>query len=220
MQKHRSQSRCQPIQLNSIDIMTTKEELELLLQIMQKHDLPMSPILEYAIKEKLQGDTNAGISPRDLVESNSSKTNTSYAEMFRNLSTGVQNGKKLPHKAVLLLSIMELVGNGTIKENKIDLTKTIASSFATTWDSFQLGSKIPSIWIPFWYMKSEPFWHFRALTDESVLRNLLSFAGHPTVGQMRNVIKCAFVDDQLFELMQDEKERSLLTNALKETYLR
>ena len=200
--------------------MTTKEELELLLQIMQKHDLPMSPILEYAIKEKLQGNTNTERSPMDLIKSNSSRPNTSYVEMFRNLSTGVQNGKKLPHKAVLLLSILELVGNGTINENRIDLNKPIASSFATTWNSFQLGLKIPSVWIPFGYMKSESFWHFKALEDESVLRNLLSFAGHPTVGQMRKVIKCAFVDEQLFELMCDEKERSTLAKALIETYLR
>ena len=202
--------------------MTTKEELELLLQIIQKHDLPMSPILEYAINEKLQGNTNAEISKKDIIaiESNSSIPDTSYVEMFRNLSTGVQNGKKLPHKAVLLLSILELVGNGTIIENKIDLNKMIANSFATTWDSFELGPKIPSVWIPFWYMKSEPFWHFKALSDENVLRNLLCFAGHPTVGQMRTVIKCAFVDEQLFELMRDEKERSALVNALIETYLR
>lgn len=200
--------------------MTTKEELELLLQIMQKHDLPMSPILEYAIKEKLDGNTNTVTSPIDLIDSNSSRKSTSYAEMFRNLSTGVQNGKKLPHKAVLLFSILKLVGNGTISDNKIDLSKTIASTFATTWDSFQLGPKTPSVWIPFWYMKSEPFWHFKASTDENILRNLLSFAGHPTIGQMRNVIRCAFFDEQLFELMCDEKERSVLANALIETYLR
>ena len=95
-----------------------------------------------------------------------------------------------------------------------------ASSFAATWDSFQLGAKIPSVWVPFWYMKSEPFWHFKALTDESVLRNLLCFAGHPSVGQMRSVIKYAFVDEQLFKLMRNEKERSVLTNALIETYIK
>ena len=199
--------------------MTTKEELELLLRIMQKHDLPMSPILDYTIKEKLKGNADTETSPMDLFESNSSKTNISYAEMFRNLSTGVQNGKKLPHKAVLLFSILELVSNGTINDNKIDLNKTIASSFAATWDSFKLGPKTPSVWIPFWYMKSEPFWHFKASTDEGILRNLLSFAGHPTIGQMRNVIKYAFVDEQLFELMRDVKERSALANALMETYL-
>lgn len=200
--------------------MTTKEELELLMQIMQKYDLPMSPILEYAINEKIQGDTNSEMSPMDLDVSNSSKTNASYAEMFRKLSTGVQKGKKLPHKAVLLLSILELVGKGTINDNKIDLNKTIARFFATTWDYYQLGPKIPSVWIPFWYMKSEPFWHFKASTDESILRNLLSFAGHPTIGQMRNVIKFAFVDEQLFELMRDVTGRSSLVNALIESYIR
>ena len=200
--------------------MTTKEELELLLQIMQKHDLPMSPILEYAIKEKLPGNTNTVVPKKDIIESIPSIPDTSYIEMFRRLSTGVQNGKKLPHKAVLLLSIMALVGNGAINENRIDLSKMTASSFAATWDSFQLGAKIPSVWVPFWYMKSEPFWHFKALTDESVLRNLLCFAGHPSVGQMRSVIKYAFVDEQLFKLMRNEKERSVLTNALIETYIK
>ena len=220
MQKLRFQNRCQPIQLSSNDDMTTTEELELLLQIMQKHDLPMSPILEYAIKEKLQGNTTAEESAMDLTKSNFTKPNISYVGMFRNLSTGVQNGKKLPHKAILLLSILELVSHEAINENKFDLNKTIASSVATTWDSFHLGPRTPSVWIPFWYMKSEPFWHFKAAIDESILRNLLNFAGHPTVGQMRNVIKYAFVDEQLFELMQDANECSALANALIETYLR
>ncbi len=69
-------------------------------------------------------------------------------------------------------------------------------------------------------MKSEPFWHFKALEDESILQNLLCFAGHPSVGQMRSVIKYAYVDDQLFSLMQDREESSKLKEALIETYLR
>ena len=34
--------------------MTTKEELELILDLMRKYNLPLSPILEYAIKEKIE----------------------------------------------------------------------------------------------------------------------------------------------------------------------
>jgi predicted restriction endonuclease len=37
---------------------------------------------------------------------------------------------------------------------------------------------------------------------------------------MRNVIKYAYVDEQLFSLMQDREESSKLKNALIETYLR
>lgn len=203
--------------------MTTKEELELVLQIMKKHDLPMSPILEYTIKEKIDGDNSSTTLPRNstpVKESVNVVTNASYVEIFRNLSTGVQNGKKLPHKAVLLLSILTLIENGTITDNKIHLNKTIANTFASTWGDYLHNNKIPSVWIPFWYMKSEPFWHFKALADENILQNLLCFAGHPSVGQMRNVIKYAYVDEQLFSLMQDREERLKLKKVLIETYLR
>ena len=203
--------------------MTTKEELELVLQIMKKHDLPMSPILEYTIKEKIDGDKSSTTLSRNstpVKESVNVVTNASYVEIFRNLSTGVQNGKKLPHKAVLLLSILTLIENGTITENKIHLDKTIANTFASTWRDYLHNSKIPSVWIPFWYMKSESFWHFKALADENILQNLLCFAGHPSVGQMRNVIKYAYVDEQLFSLMQDREERLKLKKVLIETYLR
>lgn len=203
--------------------MTTKEELEQVLQIMKKHDLPMSPILEYAIQEKLDGNTSSIISSHKMTpvkEPANVVTDTSYLDTFRKLSTGVQNGKKLPHKAVLLLSILTLVENGTITENKIHLDKTIANTFASTWRDYLQNNKIPSVWIPFWYMKSEPFWHFKALADENILQNLLCFAGHPSVGQMRGVIKYAFIDEQLFSLMQYREELSKLKEALIETYLR
>ena len=203
--------------------MTTKEELELVLQIMKKHDLPMSPILEYAIQEKLDGNTSSTSFPQKstpVKDTANVVTNTSYVDIFRNLSTGVQNGKNMPHKAVLLLSILNLVDNGAIAENIIHLDKTIANTFASTWGDYLHNNKIPSVWIPFWYMKSEPFWHFKALADENILQNLLRFAGHPSVGQMRSVIKYAFVDEKLFSLMQERDERSKLKEALIETYLR
>ena len=175
--------------------MTTKEELELVLQIMKKYDLPMSPILEYAIKEKIDGNVSSTIpvNSTPVIEPVNNNTNASYVELFRNLSTGVQNGVKLPHKAVLLLSILTLVDNGAITDNKILLDKTIANAFANTWGDY---------------------------ADENILQNLLCFAGHPSVGQMRNVIKYAYVDEQLFSLMQDREESSKLKNALIETYLR
>ena len=202
--------------------MTTREELEMVLQIMKKHDLPMSPILEYAIQEKLDGNTSSNtlVDSTPVIEPFNNNTNASYVELFRNLSTGVQNGVKLPHKAVLLLSILTLVDNGAITDNKILLDKIIANAFASTWKDYLHNTKIPSVWIPFWYMKSEPFWHFKALADENVLQNLLCFAGHPSVGQMRSVIKYAYVDEELFSIMLDRDERSKLKETLIETYLK
>ncbi|MBQ7423404.1 MAG: hypothetical protein IJV19_01525 [Prevotella sp.] len=202
--------------------MTVQEELELLLQIMHKHDLPMSPILEYAINEKLQAGSSCSseMSVAEETADEDIKDVCYYKERFAQLSTGVHNGKKLPHKAVLLLSIMALFEGGTIKDNKIELTNVIAHTFTSIWESYHLGDKVPSVWIPFWYMKSEPFWHFKACTDENVLQNLLSFAGHPSVGQMRSVIAYAYLDEPLFELMKNKIQRTSLDQMLIDTYLK
>lgn len=204
---------------------TTQEELELLLQIMQKHDLPMSPILEYAVREKLQAckvpACEVTIAQETAMhEELPEKDESYYQERFAQLSTVVKKGRRVPHKAVLLLSIMNQVGNGTIKENRIEPTKATANAFATTWVAYNLGNKVPSVWTPFWYMKSEPFWHFKASSGESVLHNLLSFAGHPTIGQMRNVIAYAYLDEELFGMMKNETKRMALTQVLIDTYLK
>ena len=66
--------------------MTTKEELELVLQIMKKHDLPMSPILEYAIKEKIDGDksfANLPLNSTPVKEPVNVVTNASYVGSTR-----------------------------------------------------------------------------------------------------------------------------------------
>lgn len=201
--------------------MTTKEELELVLQIIHKHDLPMSPILEYVIKEKLGGNASDYPYPPNCtsVVSDCYSSNASYVEMFENLSTTVQKGRKTPHKAVLLLSILDMIGNGTIKENKFYPNKIISTSFANVWDIYQKGHKVPSVWIPFWYMKSEPFWHFKAIHDENVLQNMLSFAGHPSLGQMRKVIEYAYFDERLFEMIKEKQQSDSLKKILIDTYL-
>lgn len=202
--------------------MTLQEELELLLHIMHKHDLPMSPILEYAINEKLQAGPSCSpeMSVAEETADEDIKDASYYKERFAQLSTGVHNGKKLPHKAILLLSIMTLYEGGTIKDNKIELTNAIAHTFTNIWESYHLGDKVPSVWIPFWYMKSEPFWHFKACTDEYVLQNLLNFAGHPSVGQMRSVIAYAYLDEPLYEKMQDKAQRDSLYQVLIDAYIK
>lgn len=200
--------------------MTTFEELQLVLDILKKHDLPVSPILEYSIKEKMEQYLSNNIQ----IESNSqenkihSKSMGDFEFDFSNMSVGIVNGKKLPHKAILLLTIIDLIKREQIRENRIELNAQISSAFKDTW-ALYFTSKIPSVWIPFWYLKSEPFWHFKSVGDESVLEALLTFGGHPSIGQMRSVIKYAFLDDCLFELLKKEDNRNLFTHLLVEAYI-
>lgn len=207
--------------------MTKIEELHHIIDLIRKHDLPLSPILEYAIKEReeqyaneVQSNDAVNMACETQPEFTVYKELEDYGKEFACLSVGVAAGHKLPHKAILLISITNLIDTGTIEENRIPLDKTISSAFISTWKYYFDDAKVPSAWIPFWYMKSESFWHFKAAESEEVLNTLLSFGGHPTVGQMRPVIKYAYFDDALFAFLKNAKNRTLLTDILENTFIK
>ena len=206
--------------------MTKIEELHHIIELIKKHDLPLSPILEYAIKER-QGQYIKADSLENGVATVCEpqpdfavyKELEDYSKEFACLSVGVVNGRKLPHKAILLISIMHLIETGAIEENKIPLDKEISSVFMSTWKTYFNDAKVPSVWTPFWYMKSESYWHFKSNGNDRLLEGLLNFAGHPSIGQMRAVIKFAYLDDNLFRYMQNEEDRKRLKEVLIKTYI-
>ena len=151
----------------------------------------------------------------------SSKELKYYEELFANLPVGAgQDGKKLPHKAILLIAVMNLIDIETIIYNRILIDSTIAKEFTLTWHKYCKDTALRSqVWIPFWYMKSEPFWHFQANDDEDLLKALLTFGGHPTLGQMAHVIKYAYLDNSLFLYLKDKECRKKLKDILISTYI-
>ncbi|MBR3434202.1 MAG: hypothetical protein IKH05_11800 [Bacteroidaceae bacterium] len=199
------------------------EELYHLKELLKKHDLPISPILEYAINERETAYLKDLESLTMLREQEPRfdiyKQIDDYCLEFAALSVGVSGGKKLPHKALVLLSIMNLIENDTMNENRIELDKVIANQFTELWRKFMGEEKCPSVWTPFWYLKSESFWHFKSNGDDGLLEGLLNFAGHPSIGQMRAVIKYAYLDEALFNFMQSKEDRQILRNVLLNTYL-
>ncbi len=68
--------------------MTPREELELILTLIKKHSLPLSPILEYAIKEKMEQyvDTVKGI---DDKSTNTSTQSVSFQSNKESMDTAL-----------------------------------------------------------------------------------------------------------------------------------
>lgn len=203
--------------------MTKIEELKYLVELLNKHDLPLSPILEYAIterEEQYRAEANSIALVREQEPAfEIYKELEDYSQEFANLSVGVSKGRKLPHKAILLIAIMHLFETNVISENRIELDKTITTTFTDCWRTFYNDVKVPSVWTPFWYLKSESFWHFKPNGNEELLQGLLDFAGHPSIGQMRSVIKYAYLDDALYNYFQDRNDREHLKAVLVKAYI-
>ena len=199
------------------------EELYYIVELLHKHNLPLSPILEYAIKEREEQYVNEEpemVHARDKEhEPEVCKKLEDYIGEFENMSVGVSKGKKLPHKAILLLSLMNMIEAGIISDNRIDLDNAITYAFAYTWNTYY-DTKVPTVWTPFYHLKSEPFWHFKANHNEEKMNDLFSFGGTPSIGKMRLVIKYAYLDKTLFDYMENTEYRNKLKEVLINNYIK
>lgn len=203
--------------------MTKLEELHLIVELLHKHELPLSPILEYAIKEREeqygQEESDSVMVHEDISSSENSKDLDDYLSEFASLSVGSSNGKKLPHKAILLISIMNLIEKGIIEYNRIELSNSIVEEFYNSWNKYMDNIKVPTVWTPFYHLKSESFWHFKSTGDDKKLLDFLDFGGTPSIGKMRKFIKYAFLDKDLFQYMENDSCRQKLKDVLVTSFI-
>lgn len=136
-----------------------------------------------------------------------------YKEALNNLHVSNREGKKAPHKSILLIAIFQLIQRGILKDNKFGLTKSLEREFKRIWDN-EIPEDYPfrpNINAPFWYMQSEPFWklYYNNGTDHIAVWN-----NHiPTTKHLTSLI--AELDNSLFNMLQRE---SVITELLQHLY--
>ena len=139
-----------------------------------------------------------------------------YSYYFSNLRTAKKLGLTAPHKAVLLLSVMELVEVGVIIGNRIELSERLEKTFLKLWKRY-VGTSVvfqAKVATPFWHLQNEPFWNLY-LNDG---KDLSTVTSPYSVTRLRENTY-AIIDQELLELMQDEDSRARLRVLLISQYL-
>lgn len=94
-----------------------------------------------------------------------------FLEIASNLNRNKYKGCYAPHKAVMILAIMELVESGRITNNVIRLDKDLKDKFKVIWHRVvPAGSPFKCEYRnPFTYMDSEPFWDLSNDKDKAFI---------------------------------------------------
>lgn len=144
---------------------------------------------------------------------------TLYKHLFCNLHVKITNGQKMPNKAILLISIIDLLNCGYLSSNQIKFDDAIKEAFELNWLKF-INTKPPTVWTPFWHMKKEPFWHFCPITSLDEIENLVEPGATASIGKMTKTIRYAYLDNELYNILKSSKERDDLYYILVSTYIR
>ena len=144
-----------------------------------------------------------------------------YIEAFKNLRTNNKYGRKSPHKAVLMLTVIELFEQNVLSENEIFYDDTLKSMFLKVWNRVLPDEPLfhPEAYLPFWYLQSDSFWHIvPSRGKEDILSLMRDINIKPSEAKLYDCVKYAELDDDLYFLMSLPSGRSSLKRALLETY--
>lgn len=117
-----------------------------------------------------------------------------------------------PHKPFLLLSIIDGVDQGWISSNKIELSQQLIETFFTYWNGIMGEERNTSITLPYFYMKSEPFWELVYRHGEN------EYVNAPSLGGLQNRVKYAIIHSELFNLISNTDTRNEIQSIILNNY--
>jgi putative restriction endonuclease len=137
-----------------------------------------------------------------------------YLDKVKSLNIDRAHGPA-PHKPILLLSVMELIEQGTISENKIPYSPELLDTFRRYWVKM-ITDRRPNAVMPFFYLRSDGFWHLYA--NPSFEAALKSTDQMRATHSLREMVAFASLDEELFLLLSNKESRELIRQAIIETY--
>lgn len=139
-----------------------------------------------------------------------------YLDQLLNMNVNKIGCAVAPHKPILIISIMDLIGEGLIRDNCITLSDSLIRRFKLNWKLFA-GHIDPykcDISKPYFHLSGEPFYHLKSHNGQVLSKGLYN------VTRLRSCIDYAYLDDDLWNwLSESDTCRSKLRVVLISTYL-
>jgi putative restriction endonuclease len=123
-----------------------------------------------------------------------------------------------PHKPVLLLSILELLDRGVIRENSVPLNDELVATFKRYFEAVRERDDKPTIENPFYFLSGDKFWRIIPKGGSEALYCEGYASGAPSVAQLRRQKVAGQFDEGLWALMSDGVARHQLREALIARY--
>lgn len=135
-----------------------------------------------------------------------------YTKRILDIRQAKIRGEVIVAKPVLLLAIIDGIGAGIFRSNEFKLTEWLEERYVTLMQQYMKSSqfnKPTDISNPFWHLQSDGFWHLQYCEkpQEGVT---------PTKRWLKEKVSNAYIDDDLWMLLQNDVWRTKLRDYIVE----
>lgn len=138
-----------------------------------------------------------------------------YTHRFENLKVDKAHGIA-PHKPVLLLSIIQLIENGSIDSNRIYITPELVSAFKSHWHLLVTSKHTAIFALPFYHLTSDKFW--RLIAKPGYEKALELKGAMRSFNNLNAAVDYAEIDNTLYDLLKIKESRDILRWIILDKY--
>lgn len=130
-----------------------------------------------------------------------------YKDSFHQIRRNICRGRIINAKPCLLLAVIDSVRIGDICRNQFIYSEQIVNRYKEIWHHYLSGQDATPMWKPFFYLVSDGFWHLQ-------WKNGNNYKTATSSKFIRDNIEYAYLDEDLWDLLQNKEEREALKSEL------
>lgn len=136
-----------------------------------------------------------------------------YCKCFAKLNVSKTKERGLAnHKPILILAVLELIDRQSIVNNRILVSDELIGTFKKYWSILVANSSYTdALHYPFTHLRSDGFWYVK-------FKDAFTGSRIKTTNKLRELVEYAYLDDELFNLLQDVSTRQILVDSLVATW--
>jgi len=143
------------------------------------------------------------------------KSITEYIHYFTKLRRAPNLGGA-PHKPILLLSIIDAVEKGYIRNERIYITPELIALFKSNWNIWVKTPHKINFALPFYHLSNEPFW--KLILKSGLNIELTSKKSIKSFQTLIQAVDYAEIDKELFFYLSQDANREILRKTIIDKY--
>lgn len=134
-----------------------------------------------------------------------------YHDILLSVRRGTYKGTVVNAKPLLLITIIHAIELLQLNDNKIYFVKSLEDIYKET--CIRYNFPITPFFKPFYYLSYENFWHLKWKTEAYNEQ-------HPSSRFIRENIEYAYLDNTLWDILQDKTMRDYFRKSIEDYYLK
>jgi len=141
-----------------------------------------------------------------------------WLERVYNLRRDKRGSHERPHKPVLLLSIIDLLDRGVIKDNEVPLSEDLVRTFKRYFAVVRASNDKPTIENPFYFLSGDKLWQVVPRSGSEPMYQEGYASSAPSIGQLRKQGATGRFTEGFWSLLNERVSRHQLREALIARY--